>query len=46
MRPRQIRDATVAMRQMFQDAPARRIGQRGKSAVQQSRRTFNHMVKY
>jgi hypothetical protein len=37
IRPRQIGDATVAVREMFQDAPSRRIGQRGKRAVQQSR---------
>ena len=44
--PSQIGDATVAAGKMFEDAAARRIGQRGKRAVQQSRRTFNHMVKY
>src|ERR1041385_6724340 len=44
--PRQIGDAAFAMGQMFQDAPAGGISQGGKSAIQQSRRTFNHMVNY
>lgn len=46
MRPRQIGDATVAAREMFEDAPPRGVRQGGERAVQLARRTFNHMVKY
>jgi hypothetical protein len=31
MRPRQIRHATVAMREVFEDAPPRGVGQRRRS---------------
>jgi hypothetical protein len=34
------------VRQVRQNLPARGISQRGKSAVQCSRRIFNHMVNY
>src|SRR4051812_42455613 len=45
-RPAQNSDAATAMREMFQHAPPGWVGQGGKSAVEQSRRTLNHMVKH
>ena len=46
MRPGEVGNASVATRQVRQNLPARRIGQRGKSPVQRSRRIFNHLVNY
>jgi hypothetical protein len=39
-------DAFIAACKMRQDAPARRIGQGGESAIQHLRRIFNHLVKH
>src|SRR6266568_1992407 len=46
MWPGQMRDASIATRQMLQNVSPGRISQRGKCAVQCSGRIFNHLVKY
>jgi hypothetical protein len=44
--PGQARDAAIALRQLSQDPPPGRIGQRGKGPIQYSWIIFNHLVKY
>src|SRR5439155_3231718 len=46
VRPRQVGNASVTVRQMREDAPARWICQRGECAIQNIWRIFNHLVKY
>jgi hypothetical protein len=46
MRSRQIGDASIAVREMSEDAPPGWIGQRGERAIQSIWRIFNHLVKH
>jgi hypothetical protein len=46
VRSRQIGNASVTVRQMRKDPPARWIGQRGERAIQNIWRIFNHLVKH
>src|SRR5438046_5350303 len=46
VRSRQIGNASVTVRQMREDAPARWICQRGERAIQNIWRIFNHLVKH
>ena len=46
MRSGQIRHASIAAREVLQDASARRISQGRKGAVKSFRRIFNHLVKH
>src|SRR5438552_10713468 len=46
MRARQIRHTPIAASKVGEDAAPGRVGQRGKGSIQQSRRIFNHLVKY
>jgi hypothetical protein len=45
VRLRQMRHTLTAPREMSQDTPAGGIGQGSESAIQASRRIFNHLVK-
>jgi len=46
MRLGQMRDTSIASREMRQDAAASWIRQGSECAIQRSRRIFNHLVKY
>src|ERR1700675_1308516 len=46
MRPGQVRNAFIAEREVREDAPPCRIGQRRESAIQYLGGIFNHLVNY
>ena len=46
MRPGQVRNAFIAEREVREDAPPCRIGQRRESAIQHLGGIFNHLVNY
>jgi len=46
MRPGQIGDAAVPVREMREDSPSGWIGQGRERPIQCSRIIFNHLVKY
>ena len=46
MRPGQVRNAFISEREVREDAPPCRIGQRRESAIQHLGGIFNHLVNY